>query len=274
MKFIRFAPEGEYKKLCMGALAEKDLISEDGAFYGILTENGDAELLYENYMDSVEKTGVTVPAENFRLLPPAIPGKILAVGLNYYDHIKEFGDRPVPTYPTLFMKMPQNMIGQHDAIIGHKGTKEVHYEGEMALLISKDCDNVPEEEALDCIFGATCLNDVTARDLQRADGQWIRGKNLPTFCPVGPCIVTDIDYGNLKIQTRINGKIVQNGTTADMIFPPAKLISMISEYIPLKKGDLITTGTPVGVSALHRGDVIEIELENVGILRNIFKDAE
>ena len=227
-----------------------------------------------NYIESIEKTGVTVPAECFRFLPPTVPDKIIAVGLNYYDHIKEFGDRPVPTYPTLFMKMPQNMIGLNDAIIKHKGTNDVHYEGEMALLISKDCANVKEEDALDYIFGCTCLNDVTARDLQRADGQWIRGKNLPTFCPVGPCIVTGLDYGNLKIQTRINGKTVQNGTTADMIFPPAKLISMISEFIPLKKGDLITTGTPVGVGSLQRGDVIEIELENVGILRNIFKDAE
>ena len=274
MKFIRFAPEGEYKKLCMGALAEKDLVSNDGSFYGILTESGDAELLYGNYIDSIEKAGITVPSESFRLLPPTVPAKIIAVGLNYYDHIKEFGDRPVPTYPTLFMKMPQNMIGLNDAIIKHKGTNDVHYEGEMALLISKDCANVPEEEALDYIFGCTCLNDVTARDLQRADGQWIRGKNLPTFCPVGPCIVNGLDYGNLKIQTRINGKTVQNGTTADMIFPPAKLISMISEFIPLQKGDLITTGTPVGVGSLQRGDVIEIELENVGILRNIFKDED
>lgn len=272
MEFIRFAPDGVYKKLCDGALSERDVSAESGAFYGILNDDGSAELLYGDFLDSEEPAGITVPKERFRVLPPVKPSKIIAVGLNYHAHIKEFGDRNVPVYPTLFLKLPQNIIGQHDAICGHAGTDEVHYEGEMALIISKDCENVPENEAHGCIFGCTCLNDVTARDLQRMDGQWIRGKNLPTFCPVGPCVATDLNYGNLKIQTRLNGKVMQEASTSEMIFSPERIVSLISAFIPLKKGDLISTGTPEGVSKLSRGDIVEIELENTGILRNIFKD--
>ena len=228
-------------------------------------------LLNKDFLDGYEPTDTFYELSKVRILPPVKPSKIIAVGLNYYDHIKEFGDRDVPPNPTLFCKFPHTVIGQNDAIENHPFTQRTDYEGEMAIIIGKNCKDVKAENAHEYIFGCTCLNDVTARDLQRADGQWTRGKNLETFCPMGPYVATGLDYDNLKITSRLNGVTKQDSTTALMMHSVGKLVEFISQAFPLEKGDVISTGTPNGVGPMERGDVIEIELEGVGILRNIMK---
>lgn len=251
MKYVRFLFNQE---ICYGALKDESIF-----------------FLKTNFLEGTEETGDFVLLKDVRLFPPTQPSKIIAVGLNYYNHIKEFGDRDVPKYPTLFVKMVHTVIGQHDAIIYPIQSNRVDFEAEMALVISKQCKNVTLEQAGNYIFGITCLNDVTARDLQKIDGQWMRGKNFETFCPIGPCIATELDWNNLNIFSRLNGKTMQQGNTKDMIFKAEMLVSLISEVFPLEKGDIITTGTPEGVGPMQIGDIIEIELEGVGILRNIIK---
>jgi 2-keto-4-pentenoate hydratase/2-oxohepta-3-ene-1,7-dioic acid hydratase in catechol pathway len=251
MKFVRFLYN---EKVCFGKL-------EDSTIY----------FINNNFLDEIKETGESVPLKNVKLLPPVAPSKIIAVGLNYYNHIKEFGDRAVPSFPTLFAKLTHTVIGQHDAIIYPEQSKRVDYEAEMALIISKHCKNVTVEEAGEYIFGVTCLNDVTARDLQKTDGQWMRAKNFETFCPIGPCVATGLDYNNLGISSKLNGITMQQGNTGNMIFKAETLVSLVSGVFPLEKGDMITTGTPEGVGPMQIGDIIEIELEGVGILRNIIK---
>lgn len=203
-----------------------------------------------------------------KLVSPVTPNKIIAVGLNYLDHIKEFGDRPVPENPTLFIKFPDTVIGPDDYIVLPKGYERVDYEAELAIVISKHCYRVSVSEAEDYILGATCLNDVTERVVQKKDGQWIRGKNYPTFCPIGPFIVSDIDYNHLDIKGILNGKVMQSSNTSHFIWNVHELISFISQSIPLEEGDVITTGTPNGVSKMEEGDEIIIEIEGIGKLIN------
>lgn len=245
----------------------------DETFFGRLDEEDPKKIivLSGDFLDGAGDTGLTVSIKNVRILPPVKPSKIIAVGLNYYDHIKEFGDRPVPENPTLFSKMPHTVIGHTDAIISHPFSSRIDFEGELAIVISKHCKDVKAENAAEYIFGVTCLNDVTARDLQRADGQWTRGKNLETFCPIGPYVATGLDINNLHIQSRLNGKIMQDSSTSLMINSPARLIEFISQSFPLEKGDIISTGTPKGVGPMVRGDIVEIEIEGVGTLANIMK---
>ncbi|NMA95866.1 MAG: fumarylacetoacetate hydrolase family protein [Clostridiales bacterium] len=202
------------------------------------------------------------------------PTKIVAVGLNYMDHIKEFGDRDVPKTPTLFIKLPHTIIGPEDTIFLPKESNRVDYEAEMAVVIKKFCSRVKKEDAKDYILGVTCLNDVTARDIQRGDGQWTRGKNFETFCPIGPHIVTDLAYNNLDIELKLNGEIKQSSNTKNLIWNVEELIEFISNVIPLRPGDMITTGTPSGVEPLKDGDIVEITLEGVGTLKNYVKDSQ
>ena len=189
----------------------------------------------------------------------------MAAGTNYIDGNE---DR-IPKVPSLFMKFPYTLIGCSDAIRPHPATANYYFEGELALIIGKPCFNVSESEAADYIFGVTCANDVTAPDLLKKDGHFLRGKNLPTFTPLGPVIETEADRSHLRLQTRVNGKTVQDSTTDRMIFGPTALISYISQFFPLETGDVILTGTPQGGGKMERGDIIEIEIENVGKLYNI-----
>lgn len=246
---------------------------QGNVFFGRLDEENPKKIivLSGDFLDGAEDTDMTVSLADVRVLAPVTPSKIIAVGLNYYDHIKEFGDRPVPENPTLFNKMPHTVIGHCDAIISHPFSSRIDFEGEMALVISKHCKDVKAEDAGGYIFGVTCLNDVTARDLQRADGQWTRGKNLETFCPIGPYVATGLDMGNLHIQSRLNGRIMQDSSTSLMMHGAEKLVEFISQSFPLEKGDIISTGTPKGVGPMVRGDIVEIELEGVGTLANIMK---
>lgn len=211
-----------------------------------------------------------IPIKEVKVLPPLMPSKIIAIGLNYAKHVTEVKmDRATPTAPLFFLKPPTSIIGPEEGIIYPENSKELHYEGELAVIIKKRARKIRQEEAPDYILGYTCLNDVTARDWQRSDGQWTRGKSFDTFCPIGPVIAMDIKNPNaLKIETRLNGSVRQSATTADLLFNVEKLVSYISHHMTLLPGDIIATGTPDGVGPMEVGDTVEVEIEEIGILRN------
>ncbi len=251
MKYVRFKANNIEK---YGVL-ENDLITEISNSYF-----EDYTLTDKNYMLS-----------DVTLLPPSNASKVVAVGLNYLSHINEFSGRDVPKNPVIFVKLPHTIIATEEAIIIPENATRVDYEAELAIVIKKYCKKVKQEDVHHYILGATCLNDVTERDVQRSDGQWIRGKNYETFCPIGPIIVDNIDYNNLAIQSVLNGEVKQNSSTNHFIWKVEELISFISDVIPLHPGDVVTTGTPEGVGPLKSGDVIEVVVEGIGTLKNIVK---
>lgn len=195
------------------------------------------------------------------------PSKIICVGLNYKDHAKELKMEP-PTHPIIFLKPQTAVIGDGENIIYPEETKELHYEGELAIVIKDKIKNIPVEEAARHILGYTCANDVTARDLQRLDGQWTRAKSFDTFCPLGPEIVSGIDPDNLDIKLYLNDKIKQSSNTSQLVFKPLYLVSFISQIMTLLPGDVILTGTPPGVGPMQKGDVVIVEIEKIGRLTN------
>jgi 2-keto-4-pentenoate hydratase/2-oxohepta-3-ene-1,7-dioic acid hydratase in catechol pathway len=195
------------------------------------------------------------------------PTKVVLVGLNYKDHAREL-QMPLPDEPILFLKPPTALIGPEDYIVYPAQTKRVDYEAELAVVMKAECKNVEPGEVMDFIEGYTCLNDVTARDLQRKDVQWTRAKSFDTFCPVGPRIVTDIDPNNVKIQSYLNGELRQDSNTSNFIFNVEELVSFTSKVMTLQQGDIIATGTPSGIGAMQRGDTVEIKIEGIGTLRN------
>jgi 2-keto-4-pentenoate hydratase/2-oxohepta-3-ene-1,7-dioic acid hydratase in catechol pathway len=208
--------------------------------------------------------------ENVKFLPPVKPEKIVCIGLNYTDHAEEL-NMELPEEPIIFLKPPSAVIGHEDFIELPRQSNRVDYEGELAVVIAKRCKNVSREDALDYVLGYTCFNDVTARDLQRKDGQWTRAKSFDTFAPIGPYVACFKDASNLRIQTRVNGRVVQSSTTSNLIFDVPTLIEFVSSIMTLKRGDVIATGTPAGVGELRSGDVVEVEIENIGVLRNYVK---
>ena len=195
------------------------------------------------------------------------PSKIICVGLNYRDHAKEL-KMPIPAYPILFMKPPSALIYHNDSIIYPSQTKELHYEAELAIAIKDRIKNISKEKVFDHILGFTCGNDVTARDLQRMDGQWTRAKSFDSFCPIGPKIVKDIDPNDLNIKLYLNGEVKQSSNTSNMIFKADYLVSFISQIMTLEPEDVILTGTPTGVGAMQVGDVVGVEIEGIGKLEN------
>ena len=203
-----------------------------------------------------------------RLQDPFVPSKIVCVGRNYREHAAELGNK-MPDEPLLFLKAPSAIIASGDDIVLPGASQQVEHEGELGVVIGRSARNIPsDEDPLSYVLGYTCVNDVTARDLQRKDVQFTRGKSFDTFCPVGPWIETGIDPGNVVVQTRLNGEVKQKGNTADMAFPVAFLIRYISEIMTLYPGDLIATGTPAGVSRMKPGDVVEVEVAGIGVLQN------
>jgi 2-keto-4-pentenoate hydratase/2-oxohepta-3-ene-1,7-dioic acid hydratase in catechol pathway len=212
----------------------------------------------------------SIPIKEVKILPPLMPSKIIAIGLNYAKHVTEVKmDRAAPTAPLFFLKPPTSIIGPEEGILYPENSKELHYEGELAVIIKKRTHKIRLEEAPDYILGYTCLNDVTARDWQRSDGQWTRGKSFDTFGPIGPVIAMDIKNPNtLKIETRLNGQVRQSATTADLLFNVEELVTYISHHMTLLPGDIIATGTPEGVGPMEVGDTVEVEIEEIGILRN------
>jgi 2-keto-4-pentenoate hydratase/2-oxohepta-3-ene-1,7-dioic acid hydratase in catechol pathway len=203
-----------------------------------------------------------------KLLEPIRPSKIVCVGRNYREHAAELGNK-MPDEPLLFLKAPSAIIYSGEEIVLPGASQQVEHEGELGVVIGRVARNIASgEDPLSYVLGYTCVNDVTARDLQRKDVQFTRGKSFDTFCPVGPWIETDIDPGNVEVQTRLNGEVKQKGNTADMAFPVAFLIRYISEIMTLYPGDLIATGTPAGVSRMKPGDIAEVEVAGIGILQN------
>lgn len=210
--------------------------------------------------------------KDVRLLAPCVPTKIVALGLNYQSHQDEFKDKPAldlqPTEPLIFLKPSTAVIGPDDKIIYPASSNRVEYESEMAVVIKKRARAVPAEKASDYILGYTCLNDVTARDLQMKDQQWTRGKGFDTFAPIGPCIETEINLTDTVVEGYLNGMLKQKGKITDLINPVSKLINFISNVMTLLPGDVIATGTPAGVGQMQPGDSFEIKIEGIGTLRN------
>lgn len=217
---------------------------------------------------SLEDKDAALPLADARLLPAVKPSKVVCVGRNYREHAAELGN-PMPTEPLLFLKVPSAIIGDGDTIELPTVSERVEHEGELAAVIGRSARNLSESaDPFAYILGYTCLNDVTARDLQRRDVQFTRAKSFDTFCPVGPYVVTGLDPLDLKVETRVNGQVRQSGRTSAMAFPVPFLLRYISRVMTLEPGDLIATGTPAGVGPLGDGDVVEVEVEGVGILRN------
>ncbi len=204
-------------------------------------------------------------------LPPVKPSKIVCVGRNYAEHAAELGNA-VPKEPLLFLKAPSSLITDGDAIVIPKQSNQVEHEGELAIVISRTCKNLTENEnPFDYIFGYTCLNDVTARDLQRNDVQFTRAKSFDTFCPIGASIETELNVSDIRIMTKVNGVIKQDGRTSQMVFSVPFLVRYISNQMTLSAGDVIATGTPSGVSKLENSDICEVEIEGIGTLQNSVK---
>ena len=211
-----------------------------------------------------------LPLNSVRLLAPVEPSKIVCIGRNYREHAKEL-NHPVPTEPLIFLKPPSSLIGPGDEIRRPVAlSQRVDYEGELGVVIGRRCYRLRDnDDVRPYILGYTCVNDVTARDLQEKDGQWTRAKSFDTFCPVGPGVVENLDpWKGLRVQTRVNGELRQNGTTTDFLFPLDLVIRFISQVMTLLPGDLIATGTPVGVGPLQAGDNVEVTVEGVGALAN------
>ncbi|MGC8915957.1 MAG: fumarylacetoacetate hydrolase family protein [Thermoanaerobaculum sp.] len=210
--------------------------------------------------------GGSIPLAEAQLLPPAEPHKIVCVGLNYRAHAQEMG-KELPQEPLLFLKSPQALLAPGGTVVIPPDSQQVEHEGELALVIAKPARNVKAKEALNYVLGYTCLDDVTARDIQRREKVYARAKGYDTFCPVGPWLETEIpDPQALTITLSVNGQVRQHGSTADMIFPVAELVAFISRVMTLLPGDLVSTGTPPGVGPLHPGDRVEVTIPEIGTL--------
>lgn len=228
---------------------------------GVLVYNGSPFVAWE-------PTEVVVPWPSVTLLSPVIPTKVMAVGRNYEEHANEVGAE-VPDEPVVFMKPATSVVGTNANVVHPKISHEVHHEAELAVVVSKPARHVKAEDASQYIFGYTAGNDVTARDLQRRDGQWTRGKGFDTFCPLGPAIETELDpLERLAVICRVNGDVRQAGFTSDMIFGVAEIFEYITAFTTLLPGDVILTGTPSGVGKVEPGDLMEVEVDGIGTLSN------
>ncbi len=248
-------------------------LGEDPTYGIVQGDPGDewiAEIQGDPLYQPVVLTGNRVLLDDVRLLAPVIPrSKVVGIGKNYAAHAREMGGEP-PAEPLMFLTPNTAVVGPGDPVVMPRQSNEVHYEGELAVVISRICKDVPIERVRDVIFGYTCVNDVTARDLQRTDGQWARAKGFDTFCPLGPWIETDLDTGDLRIVTRRDGEVVQDGRTADMIHDVTALVVHVSQAFTLLPGDVILTGTPAGVGPVEAGQRVEVEIEGIGTLSNPF----
>lgn len=239
------------------------------ARYGIL--DGDTVRELNGDLFNHTETGTTRKRSEVKLLAPCQPPKIFAVGLNYRSHL---GGRPQPAHPEMFYKPVTALQDPDGEIVIPRDASDVHYEGELVVVIGRQARNVSPEEARRAIFGVTCGNDVSDRAWQhgeKKDLQWWRAKGCDTFAPLGPAIVTGIDYSNLLLQTRLNGEVVQKQFTSDLIFDCPTIVSWISNWVTLAPGDIIYTGTPGSTRKLNPGDVVEVEIESIGTLRNPVK---
>lgn len=255
MKICKYKLNGEIK---FGAI-KNDLIFPLDEISEI--ENGTESLSLKN----------PVSISEVEFLPPVTPSKIICVGRNYAAHAAELGNE-VPKEPLLFLKAPSSLIIDGEKIIVPEQSEQVEHEGELALVIGRECKKLTEtDNPFDYVFGYLCLNDVTARDVQKKDVQFTRGKSFDTFCPISSLVETELEVSNIRVTTKVNGEIKQDGRTSDMVFPVDFLVRYISNQMTLNPGDIIATGTPSGVSKMVSGDVCEIEIEGIGVLRNTIK---
>ena len=246
---------------------------EDPTF-GVVEDEGGTLVLAEVQGDPlyqpVTPTGVRVPLADARLLAPVIPrSKVIGIGKNYADHAAEMGGE-APAEPLVFLKPNTSVIGPGDPVVLPRQSQEVHYEGELAVVIGRICKDVPVERVPDVVYGYTCANDVTARDLQRSDGQWARAKGFDGFCPLGPWIETSLDPSDLRLVTRRDGDVVQDGRTSQMVHDVARLVAYVSAAFTLLPGDVLLTGTPAGVGPVGAGQRVDVEVEGIGTLSNPF----
>ncbi|MCO1600442.1 fumarylacetoacetate hydrolase family protein [Desulfosporosinus nitroreducens] len=252
MKYVRFL--NSKKEIRFGKIEGERIQVLDGPF-----------------LDPASKpTDIILSLNEVTLLAPVDPNKVICVGLNYALHAKEL-EHSLPADPVIFIKPQSSVIGPNDEIICPKISQRVDYEAELAVVIGKTVKDVTEIEAAEAIFGYTCANDVTARDLQKKDGQWTRAKSFDTFCPIGPWVVTDIDPSHLDIQSILNGEIKQSSNTQNFITSVPKLVSFMSQVMTLNPGDVVLTGTPEGIGAIQSGDEVIVRIEMIGELRNTVK---
>lgn len=251
MRIVRFEIEGRKRY----GLLEGDSVVELGAspfrYAGWAAARGEA----------------AYPLRSVRLLAPCRPSKIVGLGLNYRTHAAEI-DLKLPAEPLIFLKPPTAVAGPGEAIVLPSSYRRVDYEGELAVVIGRRARNVPESLVRRYVLGYTCFNDVTEREIQRSDGQWTRAKGFDTFAPLGPCIRTDLDPGDLEVETRVNSELKQSGRTSALVFPVDTLVSFISRVMTLLPGDVIATGTPAGIGPLAPGDTVEVRIEGIGSLCN------
>ncbi len=247
MKIIRFLYQGQIS-------------------YGIL-EDQKIEPLKTSPYEGFNPTGDSLSLNEVQLLPPSVPSKIIALGLNYRDHAAELG-MPLPKEPLIFLKPSTAAIGPGQAIVYPSMSQRVDYEAELAIVIGRQAKGVSPDKALDFVLGYTCFNDVTARDLQKKDGQWTRAKSFDTFAPMGPWIETDLDPDNLLVEAYLNGRKCQSSRTSQLVFSVPEIISFVSQVMTLLPGDVIATGTPPGIGPMEPGDTIEIRIEGIGSLIN------
>ena len=242
--------------------------------YGIVDGADLVVLAGDPLFAGFETTGERVPLADAALLAPVIPrSKVVCVGKNYHDHAAEMGGE-APAEPLLFLKPNTAVIGPGDAIVRPRQSARTDFEGELAVVIGRVAKDVPAERADEYVFGYTVANDITARDLQRADGQWSRAKGFDTFCPLGPVIETEFDLdAGARVVSRVNGEVRQDGPISDMIHSVADIIAYASAAFTLLPGDVILTGTPAGVGPFEAGDTLEVEIEGIGILRSTARDA-
>ena len=250
MKYVRILRDGIP---CWGVVEGERVRTLDQAPYELLSYDGEAETLAD-----------------CTLLPPCTPGKIVCVGKNYYDHAMEMNEG-VPEYPILFLKGP-NTLNRHEGIVEAPAfVQRLDYEGELAFVIRKRAKNVKAADCSDYILGYTCFNDVTARDIQKGDGQWTRGKSMDGFGPVGPWVTDEVDPADLKLETRLNERVVQSGRTSQFMTDIPRMLEFITASMTLEPGDLVATGTPAGIGPMRSGDVVEVEIEGIGVLRNYIR---
>ena len=257
--------------------------SPDGPQYGLIENVGGEDQI--THLLPADLTGLpdikkttkikAVPLASASLLVPAQPSKMACVGRNYADHAKELGNEP-PAEPLIFLKPPSSLIATNEKIVRPKLSQNVHFEGELTVIISKPCRNLADNQDVhEFIFGYTCANEVTARDLQKKDNQWARAKGFDTFCPLGPVVTDELDpWKGIQVETRVNGAVRQSGNTRDFIFPLDVVIRYIARFMTLLPGDLILTGTPAGVGPLVAGDKVEVSIQGIGTLRNSVVDED
>ena len=238
----------------------------EGARWGVI-EGDQVKTLSDAPYHGGDYDGHSVPLAQCTLLAPCQPSKIVCVGKNYAEHAREMGGE-APGFPVLFLKGPNTLNHPDETISAPDFVERMDYEGELAVVIGKKASKIVADDFRDYVFGYTCLNDVTARDVQQHDGQWTRAKSMDGFCPVGPWVVDDVEPEALTLETRLNGRIVQQGNTRDFITSVPKLLEFITASMTLEPGDVVATGTPAGIGPMSKGDVVEVEISGIGVLRN------